>query len=275
MPGLLFVTVGALLFVVYVKGVSHLLDNLFLYSRWFVAQLTFGQTYNPVAFADIGVGQLNSPLWTITVELLFYISVPAIVHLEKRAPNILTMLFITSLAVYLYGVELLSFSFLGKPFIDFLRPTPIVWGWMFILGIVCFKKFDLIYPHIGKLWLGGVVMLVLIAIGTDNIFIHTSNNRLGPVYFVAYAAFILYLAFGIRYQALSVDLSYGLYIWHMLVVNLLLVMEFPNVLLAITLSAAAATASWFLVEKPALSLKRYSLRSRSHQPQMQGRPIKV
>jgi len=88
-----------------------------------------------------------------------------------------------------------------------------------------------------------------------------STNCLGPVYFVAYAALILYAAFGIRYRPLTVDPNYGAYIWHMLIVNLLLLLVFRNVLLAIFLSAVAATASWFLVEKPALSLKRYSFRN--------------
>ena len=261
MPGLLFVTLGALSVIVYVKGASHLLENLSLYLVWFGAQLTLGQSYGPAEFADIGVGNINGPLWTITVELLFYVSVPVIVFLEKRARHILAILFVASITVYLYGVELLSFSFFGKPFIDHLHATPVVWGWMFLLGIFCFKNFDVIYKHIGKLWIGGVVMIVLVVVDYDNQFFLTSNNRVGPVYFVAYAALILYAAFGIRYRPLAVDLSYGTYIWHMLIVNLLLVLGLPNIPLTVLLTAVAATASWYLVEKPALSLKRYSFRN--------------
>ena len=60
---------------------------------------------------------------------------------------------------------------------------------------------------------------------------------------------------------LPFDLSYGLYIWHMPVINLLLVFNLQSLWAAIALTPVFATTSWFLVEKPMLKLERSSLKS--------------
>jgi len=44
------------------------------------------------------------------------------------------------------------------------------------------------------------------------------------------------------------------------VINLLLVLSIPSVPLAFVLTFGVAMLSWFLVERPALKLKRYSLK---------------
>jgi len=61
----------------------------------------------------------------------------------------------------------------------------------------------------------------------------------------------------------SNDISYGVYLYHIPLLNLLLFHRIIGVagfivLLAMTL--AAAMLSWRVIEKPALALKHYSLR---------------
>ena len=83
-PCLLFVTLGGIMLALTAHGWRDLQDNLPTYALWFIAQTTIGQAYNPPLFRDIGVGVINGALWTLTTEILFYISVPVIVWLEKR-----------------------------------------------------------------------------------------------------------------------------------------------------------------------------------------------
>lgn len=65
------------------------------------------------------------------------------------------------------------------------------------------------------------------------------------------------------------DLSYGLYIWHLVVIYTVVYLFTPAQLLAapaatealiIGASFGVAALSWWLVERPALQLKRYSSR---------------
>ncbi|MEI8021293.1 MAG: acyltransferase, partial [Schlesneria sp.] len=46
------------------------------FGLWIVAQSTFVQVYNPSFMRGFGLGVLNGSLWTIPVELGFYVSLP-------------------------------------------------------------------------------------------------------------------------------------------------------------------------------------------------------
>jgi peptidoglycan/LPS O-acetylase OafA/YrhL len=72
---------------------------------------------------------------------------------------------------------------------------------------------------------------------------------------------VLWIAFALPKVSLTFDLSYGLYVWHMPVINLFIVLGIQSISAAIGLSFVLAILSWFLVEKPMLKLKKYSLRA--------------
>lgn len=57
------------------------------------------------------------------------------------------------------------------------------------------------------------------------------------------------------YRKLHQDFSYGAYVWHMPVINLLLVIGAPSIPAAVALTALCAVASWYLVEQPFDRLK--------------------
>ena len=61
--------------------------NLVLDSQfflWFVAQSTFFQFFNPDFLRGFGVGVLNGSLWTIALELQFYILTPILFWLVSK-----------------------------------------------------------------------------------------------------------------------------------------------------------------------------------------------
>ena len=75
-----------------------------------------------------------------------------------------------------------------------------------------------------------------------------------------YCMTILYFAFSIKYISLKHDISYGIYIWHMPIINAFLVYNFGNAALAIITSIIISLVSWLFVERPVLRLKRKSIR---------------
>jgi|APEBP8051072210_1049370.scaffolds.fasta_scaffold00740_11 hypothetical protein len=145
-----------------------------------------------------------------------------------------------------------------KSIFDLLGLTPLVWGWMFGFGMLAAKHFDRILPCLRYAPLLIVPLAVMIPFG-EGVAFGSRGNSVGIVYFACYAGLILWLAFCTPYVRLPFDISYGTYIWHMPIVNLLLLLSVPSLPVALALTASLALASWFLVERPALRLKKKSI----------------
>ena len=258
-PGLLFVTLGGFAVLLVAKGWQDVAAHGSTYLVWFFSQITLGQAYNPAHFRDVGVGVINGSLWTLTTEILFYLAVPVIVWAERQFRFVLGALVVLSYALYVAGPQIWTTAiYRDKTLYSFVELTPLVWGWMFGIGIFAAKYFDQLARWIRFLPLALIPLLWMIY-GGDGALWGSSGNRVGLLYFVSYAALILWLAFGLPYVRLKLDLSYGVYIWHMPVINLLLVLAIHSTALTVGLTFTMAVISWFFVEKPALRLKRRSI----------------
>ena len=259
-PALVFVTLGGMTVALIAHGWRDLINNFATYTVWMGAQTTLGQAYNPAAFRDIGVGAINGSLWTLTTEILFYCSVPMIVRMERRFRFTVPALIVLSFVVYVLGPLFWSETiYRNKTIYDIIALTPLAWGWMFGFGILAVKRFDLVQRGLKYLPFAIVPMAVMIWLGRGPLFA-TVGNRLGFFYFIGYVALVLWFAFATPFVRLKFDLSYGIYVWHMPVINLLLVLAVPSAPLTFVLTLAISALSWVLVEKPALKLKRRSLK---------------
>ena len=80
----LAVTIGAL-------GAFGFLGADFVFSgtfaAWIAGQVSFVQFFNPEQFRGFGIGVANGALWTITVELQFYLFVPIYHFLTRPRPG--------------------------------------------------------------------------------------------------------------------------------------------------------------------------------------------
>lgn len=197
----------------------------------------------------------------MTVEILFYIAVPVIVAFERFFKPTVVLLFTLSFLLYAFGESFLGFPFLmGKTFFEFLKITPIVWGWMFLLGVMAFKYYNYYSKYLRLFVLASVPIVFLILFDGQGPWISARDNTLGLFYFFFYSLFVLFLAFGIKHVTLNFDISYGVYIWHMVVINFLLVAGLSSPMSTLVLVVVLAFTSWYLIEKPALKLKKYSIR---------------
>ena len=93
-------------------GVWHRIDiSTAKFLQWVAMQLTIGQFYSPhVVNVAYGVGHTNGSLWTITVELQFYVAIP-LIYLALRRLGVASgnaLLAVLLLASY-------AFSRLWKP----------------------------------------------------------------------------------------------------------------------------------------------------------------
>lgn len=262
LPALWLVTLVSAMVLVWIKGVSNVTQNPMQWLAWIVGQGTIGQAYNPAIFRDIGLGVINGVLWTITVEILFYFLLPVLVFLEKNITRHAVLIFaIASYVIYNSKNFLSEPVAMGKSVYDFLSLTPLVWGWMFAMGILAHKHFEIIQPQLKKFGFAIVPVLILIVLNQQGV-LNTRGNYVGIVYYFVLMMVVLYAAFSIPSYPLAADFSYGLYIWHAPVINLCIVLygieklSLPVVVIA---SFFLATLSWYLIEAPALRLKHSSI----------------
>lgn len=229
---------------------------------WLAAQLTIGQFYTPDFFRGFGVGTPNGSLWTITVEIQFYIVIVLLYPLLKQASNkqwsaVLIFGGVLSVVNDYAGLVLptLASKLLGVTILPYL--------YMFLLGsFLYFRKDSLL------VWLRDRVHILLGIYVAVSIVVFLSGARVPGTYrsiWIGYCVPVIVVALSYRLgrHRLSFDISYGVYIYHMIVINVLvqlgMIGSYGYFAAALVFTIALAFISWFGVEKPCLSRKKVTL----------------
>lgn len=243
------------------------------FPAWLVGQLTIGQFYNPGFLRGFGVGSLNGSLWTIPVELAFYAFLPLIylVGLNRLSPRaggwLLILLAAGSVAVRCALPDMDSTAPLLR---KILGVTLLPHLYLFLLGMLLQRHWDRLHgAFMGKLWIWLILFLGLMC---ADAFLFDRMSARHPL-IKSIGTLILgcvAVSFAFSFRNLSQillrgnDLSYGVYLYHMLVVNTLLHEGFAGrpVLLwaALGMTGVLAWASWKLVEQRMLRLKATGVR---------------
>jgi peptidoglycan/LPS O-acetylase OafA/YrhL len=232
----------------------------------FFAKSTFVQFYNPEFMRDYGDGVLNGSLWTITVELQFYIVVPIVYYVFRggRLNNISLGLLI---AVF-FALNRI-FSYLHPAYGDqliykLISVSFIPWFYMFLVGMFFQRNFEHFHKLLSGKFFYFLIPYVVVAYWSTG---HNANfgNNLNPFFYVLLVPVIFSLAYSLPGLSKRItggnDFSYGIYIYHMPVINFMIFLGFTQSLLwsaiALVVTVAIAFGSWFFVEKPCLKLKHH------------------
>ena len=258
---------ACLLFSIILVWISGYIDigniNLKDASFWLVSQLTFFQFYNPNFLRGFGVGALNGALWTIAVELQFYIPFPIVYKLMERNKSI-----IFSIIFVFIILNILNSSFNNKDTIllKLINVSFAPWFYMFLCGAF-FAKFKEYISSILRInifaWLLALIVTYLIS---ENLGLGW-GNKINPLGYIFTVGIIIHIAF-IKPDVSNLllrknDLSYGIYVYHMPITNFILYNYGPGgvqYFVAIIGTISVALLSWFLIERPAMSLKKNALR---------------
>ncbi|MEI4770553.1 acyltransferase [Psychrobacillus sp. FJAT-51614] len=240
---------------------------------WFLSNIFLVPVYHPIIYEGFGVGVVNGSLWTIPVEFGFYTFIPVLFFLETKYGFKKMIIFVV--VVSLFG-ECIKWLLIINP-LETLAEK---------LFLVTFIP-HLLYFGIGIFWLrtwrsvkhspvlAALAAWFYIVIRYD---ILQMKNFLGPFYEFAWALPLSYAVIWFGYNApiffLKVtklgDYSYGIYIWHMVVINTLMTFQFtdkyPNLpgtivhFIVLLFTLLMAMFSWWIIEKPTMKFKPFSSR---------------
>jgi peptidoglycan/LPS O-acetylase OafA/YrhL len=227
---------------------------------WALGQLTVFQAYNPSVFRDFGVGTVNGSLWTIPIEVTFYLVLPFLAAAGGNRLRLAKLVAVLSLLSF--GFATVSSGAESLPF-RIAKETLLPFFYQFGLGMLAYLYLEPLRAVVrgkGLVWFG----LTVCCGGAANSWIawYMPLVRLLGMGFL----FLYVLSLALETKPISQkllrgwDLSYGIYIFHMLAMNVTVVLGFTgnwgDLLAVLFVSAAVAALSWRFVEWPVISVRR-------------------
>lgn len=231
---------------------------------WMVAQLSFFQFYNPEFIRDFGVGVVNGSLWTISVELSFYVVLPFLyMWLQKDFIQRASVLLFISFGFYYYIHEISTHTLIYEKLI---KTSILPYLFYFLFGITMYKYRDKLNKYVENNVLLFLGLYVFVCLFEVNLFIYDVIKQ------VLFSVFLFSFVFSYRSLSSKIvgnnDFTYGVYIYHMLIVNVMVEKGISggvqNLMIVLVFSLICGALSYFLVEKPFLKMKKRSLFRQMH-----------
>jgi peptidoglycan/LPS O-acetylase OafA/YrhL len=254
--GCLFLTV----IIFSITGVNFLnLEAL----KWLPAQMV-GIIYTPGFLSNYGFGSYNGALWSITVELQFYVVLPILYMLVPKKSAIywfVGLIVVFAVGYYLFFTQNYSFkNLMGFTFVPHI--------YLFLVGVV-FQKLQIYKSKFifnkAHYWLIGYLAFVYIA---SPIIVPLSPITYIFIKHVILGFTVIAMAYtlpGIAKKALGTnDISYGIYIYHGLIMTVIVQLKLSgdvNLFMILLATYAAATLSWLFIERPFIKRKEKTIKA--------------
>lgn len=261
-PALWFAFILAVVLLLYF-GIIHF-SSFFNFDlwKWILGQITIFQYYTPDVLRSFGVGTPNGSLWTIPVELEFYILLP-LFFLFLKSISINTKFLVLFLFSVMFNFLWTNDSKSEESILDKLIGVSVFpYLYAFLFGGMMYLNWDKI-----KFFVEGKVGYWCLTYCVYCYFFNISPGyhlEDGTTLFANLLLGVLTISAAFSVTSLAKilhgnDISYGIYIYHMLVVNVFVQMGFVGsifyLLLVLVVTVIISTISWEFIEKKALLLK--------------------
>lgn len=261
-PALWVCTLITLLVLFIFGGISSgtfLIPKLVL---WIIGQLSFLQFWTPDVFRTFGLGNPNGALYTITIELQFYLLVPMLFFQIKSKSILSKNKFLILIALISYIFNQIAFRYLNHQGVLFKLVEVSVFPYLFyfIVGILFFINFEKLEKYISSkfhIWFLIFISYCLIFSSGLKLFSPSYWPNIFGLVFVFLLTFTVF-SFAFSFRGLSEkllnknDFSYGIYIYHGFLLNLFVgigINKQEYVPIFCLLVFILGTLSWFFIEK--------------------------
>jgi peptidoglycan/LPS O-acetylase OafA/YrhL len=210
-----------------------------------ITQATFLQFWTPECLRGYGCGTPNGALWTICVMVQAYL-VMWFLHKVLHKQKFVFWIIVNIVCIALGFLPSVLNGLLPEIVLKLLRNTFVPYMWLFVLGMTLSEYFIEIMPVIKKCWFVSFGLAAVIALtGWD------LRSNYGILLSIFMGIAIVGFAYAVPYFQMKHDISYGLYVYHMIVVNAMIQLGFSgeiwHVLVAFLISIAMATISYFTI----------------------------
>jgi peptidoglycan/LPS O-acetylase OafA/YrhL len=247
----------------------HIIDARKIFSfgflKWTIAQLTIFQFWTPNFLRPWGVHTPNGSLWTIPVEIQFYVFLPlAFYFLAKVNLGLkFIVLFLISLLFNSYLLSILTID--GKSmFYKISHSSLFPYLYCFLIGSLLNK-----YWYKVRLFFEGKALFWFALFMGYNLLFNVKPAYFVNGYEIGSNILLSCLTISIAFTRTEIsnilkgnDISYGVYIYHMLVVNTILSMGYIGniycLFATLAITIILGIISWNFVEKRFLNLKKFS-----------------
>lgn len=222
--------------------IKYLASNLFF--------LNFLHPGLPGVFLENQISAVNGALWTLKIEVMFYLCVPIFVWLFRRCGrfNVLFFFYLASI-LYVTLITYYSQSDQSALMVELARQLP---GQLpfFIAGAIGYYYFSFIDKHVQ--WI--VVCAITILVFRQYMYAFIWEPFVIGVFVIRFATKLPFLGHFAKYG----DISYGVYILHFPILQLFISYDFFNhqpwlsLMFVTIVLLVSAFMLWHFIEKPFL-----------------------
>lgn len=180
-----------------------------------LTQSTFFQFWTPDFLRNYGYGTPNGPLWTLFVIVQFYIIAPFLYKIiaKKTLAQVFLLVIFILLSFFYENIRNALAGSAGKIYGYF---NIVRYMWLFLWGVIIYENKDYLLCLFKKYWyLIALVAYLIIKLQCD-VFLSTNYGL-----FSSLLSFAGILGFAYRFPQFNIktDISYAIFIYHMIVVN--------------------------------------------------------
>lgn len=180
------------------------------------AQGTFFQFWTPDCLRGYGCGVPNGSLWTIGILIQFYIIAFFLYRYLHGQKNWIWLLVVSVALAIGLSIPVIRHSLPSMP-CKLLGQMIFPYFWCFVLASFVAEKKNFFLPYLKRYW--------WLSFGLFLIFCMTKYD-IRASYYILQTIMLFFTLTGVAYTFpkfdLKIDLSYGIYIYHMIVVNALI-----------------------------------------------------